>query len=103
MQPLTVGDESDAPRAGGFASPFPEFTRVIYQRNPLVEVVCQLRFSPILRIDTDPPAEFQDRIRSAFPSSKGAHRRPAAIASGPPTANCQFLSPDYEAETRSGL
>lgn len=47
--------------------PFPEVQRVIYQKNPLDRVVCQLRFPPILRIDADVPAEFQDRIRQDFP------------------------------------
>ena len=48
--------------------PFPEATRVIYQRNPLDQVICQLRFPPILRIDAEIPAEFQDKVREYFPS-----------------------------------
>jgi len=47
--------------------PFPEARRVIYKRNPLDRVICQLRFPPILRIDTEIPARFQDRIRKDFP------------------------------------
>ncbi len=50
--------------------PFPEAPRVIYKKNPLVEVICQLRFPPILKIDTDIPANFQDSIRSDFPNFK---------------------------------
>jgi uncharacterized protein (TIGR04255 family) len=46
--------------------PFPETRRVIYRRNPLKEVICQLRFPPILRIETS-PADFQDMVRSEFP------------------------------------
>ena len=46
---------------------FPDGPRVIYEKNPLVEVVCQIRFDPILRIQTEPPAEFQDRIRRDYP------------------------------------
>jgi uncharacterized protein (TIGR04255 family) len=46
---------------------FPEFERVIYRHNPLVEVVCQLRFSPILKIAHQEPVEFQDEIRSEYP------------------------------------
>lgn len=45
----------------------PEFERVIYKRNPLVEVVCQLRFPPILKISHQEPVEFQDAIRSKYP------------------------------------
>lgn len=48
--------------------PFPEVKRVIYNRNPLDQVICQLRFPPILRIDAEVPAEFQDRVRSSFPA-----------------------------------
>ena len=45
----------------------PEFERVIYRRNPLVEVVCQLRFPPILKIPHQEPVEFQDSIRLKYP------------------------------------
>jgi uncharacterized protein (TIGR04255 family) len=46
---------------------FPSTPRVIYDRNPLVEVICQLRFQPILRIETELPAAFQDSIRNQYP------------------------------------
>jgi uncharacterized protein (TIGR04255 family) len=46
---------------------FPHSPRVIYRKAPLEYVTCQLNFPPILRIDGQPPAEFQDRIRKAFP------------------------------------
>jgi uncharacterized protein (TIGR04255 family) len=48
-------------------SPFPPSPRVIYTPNPLSEVVCQLKFSPILKIETELPASFQERIRPEFP------------------------------------
>lgn len=47
---------------------FPPSPRVIYEKNPLVEVICQLRFPRILRIDTELPSTFQEEIRSAFPN-----------------------------------
>lgn len=47
---------------------FPEAQRVIYKKNPLDQVICQVRFPSILKIDTEIPAEFQDRIRSEFPN-----------------------------------
>jgi uncharacterized protein (TIGR04255 family) len=47
--------------------PFPESRRVIYQKNPLDLVVCQLRFPTILRVDAEPPAAFQEQIRGIFP------------------------------------
>ncbi len=46
---------------------FPESERVRYQNNPLNNVICQLRFPAILSIATQPPAEFQQLIRSEFP------------------------------------
>ena len=48
--------------------PFPPASRVLYRRNPLDRVICQLRFPPILRIEAEPPAAFQERIRSLFPN-----------------------------------
>lgn len=47
--------------------PFPPVDRVIYGKTPLKEVVCQLRFPRILRIDADVPAAFQERVRSEYP------------------------------------
>ncbi len=49
---------------------FPETPRVIYQKNPLVEVICQLRFPLLLRIDTEPPADFQEALREEYPKLK---------------------------------
>lgn len=46
---------------------FPDSPRVIYSINPLDQVICQLRFPAILRIDSQSPYEFQDQIRNAFP------------------------------------
>ena len=46
---------------------FPDSQREEYRKNPLEEVICQLRFPPILKIGTTSPAEFQDRIRKHFP------------------------------------
>jgi uncharacterized protein (TIGR04255 family) len=46
--------------------PFPEVKRILYGRNPLDQVICQLRFPPILRIDAEIPASFQDGVRGFF-------------------------------------
>ena len=41
--------------------------RKIYRRNQLIEVICQLRFPEILKIEAHEPADFQDAIRQAYP------------------------------------
>ena len=46
---------------------FPESERVIYKRNPLETVICQLRYPHILKIEAELPAGFQDRIRADYP------------------------------------
>ena len=46
---------------------FPDTKRVIYEKNPLVEVICQLRFPTILRISQQQPVDFQDKIRFDYP------------------------------------
>ena len=51
----------------GEAMLFPQSPRVIYEKNPLEEVICQLRFPPILRIDSEIPAAFQEAIRGQYP------------------------------------
>ena len=48
--------------------PFPEVRRVIFRKNPLDKVICQLRFPPILRIDSEIPSDFQDKVRKDFPN-----------------------------------
>lgn len=45
----------------------PDYERVIYKRNPLIEVVCQLRFPTILRINNQQPVDFQEEIRFDYP------------------------------------
>jgi uncharacterized protein (TIGR04255 family) len=47
--------------------PFPQTDRAIYERNPLTEVICQLRYPTILRIASEPPAELQERLRNQYP------------------------------------
>jgi uncharacterized protein (TIGR04255 family) len=60
---------------------FPDAPRVVYENNPLEEVICQLRFPPVLRIDAEPPALFQDRVRDTYPlySAKPSVRLPAGL------------------------
>lgn len=46
---------------------FPVSPRVIYKINPLVEVICQIKFPPILRIGSGDVSDYQDRIRTEYP------------------------------------
>ncbi|MCH8061025.1 MAG: TIGR04255 family protein [Chloroflexi bacterium] len=47
--------------------PFPASEREVYAKNVLKEVICQLRFPPILRIKGQTPFEFQNAIRNEYP------------------------------------
>ena len=78
--------------------------RTIYQNNPLGEVICQIRFPEILKIETDVPADFQELIREEFPRYSSRMESPAPKITGipgnltlenqPKTVNYQFLSED---------
>src|SRR5262249_5898630 len=47
--------------------PIPHSDRVIYRRNPLQEVVCQIRFPRLLDIEAEVPARFQSAIVADYP------------------------------------
>ncbi len=65
---------------------FPESPRVIYGKNPLREVICQIRFPAILKI-AETPASFQEAIRATFPVFK----QRAAASSFPPDMPPELL------------
>ena len=46
---------------------FPRQDDVRLQHGPLAEVICQVRFPPVLRIANEQPVAFQERIRGHFP------------------------------------
>lgn len=46
---------------------FPQSPRVVFDRNPLAEVICQLKFPTILEIGAERPARFQNEIREVYP------------------------------------
>ena len=49
---------------------FPDAKQIIYKNNVLEQVICQLRFPTILKIDTEVPSQFQEMIRHRFPIYK---------------------------------
>lgn len=46
---------------------FPETKRVVFRKNPLAEVICQIRFPAILQIASGDPVDFQNKIRAEYP------------------------------------
>lgn len=47
---------------------FPRQDEIRLQHPPLAEVICQIRFPPILRIGQEQPAELQELVRGEFPN-----------------------------------
>ena len=76
--------------------------RVIYGKNPLGEVICQLRFPEILTIEANIPADFQEVIRDEFPRYSVRKEAPLPKLAGlpgnlqlekqPQSNNYQFMS-----------
>ncbi len=53
---------------------FPERPRVVYEKSPLLQVIAQARFPTILRIDSESPAAFQERVRHDYPKFSATQR-----------------------------
>jgi len=81
--------------------------RKIYRNSPTHEVICQLRFPPILSINHTEPVDFQDAIRSEFPQYARRQDAVAPRISGlggpspkveqdPPVSNYNFVSADNQ-------
>ncbi|MEW6718334.1 MAG: TIGR04255 family protein [Chloroflexota bacterium] len=72
---------------------FPSKPDIPLKNAPLVEVVCQVRFPPILRINTEEPSEFQEEIRDRFPKIEIEQgillRLPVPGSGGVPSAEAQ--------------
>lgn len=79
---------------------FSNESRCILDSNPLLEVICQLRFPEILKIETGVPADFQDAIRADYPRySKNVEQLPPQLVDGRQVPqgtvnNYQFISDD---------
>lgn len=64
--------------------PIPTVDRVIYDRNVLEVVICQLRFPPILPISEGLPAQFQNAVRTTFPDYQKTISGGIALPEGAP-------------------
>jgi uncharacterized protein (TIGR04255 family) len=62
---------------------FPKSDRVVYAVDTLDQVICQLRFPPILAIGSEPPSAFQERVRHEYP----LYERTESIPAAPEIAN----------------
>lgn len=62
---------------------FPEQERVVYNTNPLVEVVCQLRFHQVFAIDETVPAGFQRDLGVGYPKASTRVSQTFQINGGP--------------------
>lgn len=79
---------------------FSQESRCIYGKNQLLEVICQLRFPDILKIEAQEPFEFQDAVRADYPQyQKKVEQLPPKQENGKltpqgTTNNYQFISSD---------
>ena len=83
---------------------FSQEPRRIFGRNPIMEVICQLRFPEILAIGARPPVDFQEAIRGDYPQYQPVKEVAQPKVTGvpgnfqlqeaEPTLNYQFRSQD---------
>lgn len=83
---------------------FSKEPRQIFERNPILEVICQLRFPEILAIGARPPVDFQEAIRGGYPQYRPTKEVAQPKVTGAPgnfqlqesapTLNYQFTSQD---------
>jgi uncharacterized protein (TIGR04255 family) len=81
---------------------FGNWPRVVYDRNPLEVVICQLSFPAILRIASEEPAEFQEQLREAYPNFKEISPTPFPENVGPIvswTLPSTFKAYEFSSET----
>lgn len=80
--------------------------RCIYRNNQLAEVICQLRFPEILKIEAELPAAFQEAIRDEYPRYTSRKENPAPRLQGVP-GNIQVTKPEpvtnYQFASADGL
>ena len=75
---------------------FSNAERCRYGKPQLLEVLCQLRFPAILKIENQSPYEFQELIRKDYPNYSFKEEHPPAKPNTKPMTvkNHQFISLD---------
>ena len=75
---------------------FSDAPRCRYGKPQLIEVVCQLRFPTILKIENQSPYQFQEMIRKEYPNYSYKDEQPPAKPNTKPATvkNYQFVSLD---------
>jgi uncharacterized protein (TIGR04255 family) len=68
---------------------FPSTEHIPLRNPPLREVICQVRFPPILKIVDESPTRFQDAIREYFPNYRSDQEIHAEISPGQPVRSLQ--------------
>lgn len=67
----------------------------VYEKNQIIETICQLRFPPILSIEAKEPADFQEMIRETFPRYEcRLEKLPAGSGGAQEMKNYNFISAD---------
>lgn len=74
---------------------FSDRPRVIYKKNPLNQVICQVRFPTVLAIEANVPSGFQEAIRDEFPLYDVAPS--GGLPKGLPSEIARLLSVDAAA------
>ena len=85
---------------------FSNLPHCYYKKNPIAEVICQLRFPEILTIGANAPVDFQEAIRDDFPRYTVIQERPAPkLVGGPnnPTIQTQESIKNYQFMSEDGL
>jgi uncharacterized protein (TIGR04255 family) len=99
---MTSNDALSASTGQGASAefPFPSSERVIYRSNPLTEVVCQLRFPPILKIDTELASAFQERLRGQYPVLRERVNNMPELLNEAPAQVAELLRSSFSARSR---
>lgn len=79
---------------------FPEEAHVAYEQNPLQEVTCQLRFPAILRVAAEPPAKFQELLRSDYEHYEEGPKPAVPLPDGPVGDRVKAIMQSLAAEGR---